>query len=279
MINYRYDLDIWNPPRQVTQATQATESPVWTANVPNLATRGVVYSTYTTQTVGTGGVFTNFVSGACTGTSGPSANTSSYWTASQKSTSGSGVGLVLNIHINNNNSSYSSNASLYSVVNGGTGYAVGDTVVFSGASLGGSNGTNDLTIVVSAVTSPTLVSQLIQKDQGTSFIGNTAIDSNFQRNNISFGQPYSASVQVHRVLPEIYGTGNINITVGGANSVDSTPVFKPTQTMVIDTENPWVQINQNEARVTTLKVGSNSATTSWQMTAANWQVTVVQDTR
>ena len=97
--------------------------------------------------------------------------------------------------------------------------------------------------------------------------------------NISFGQPYSASVQVHRVLPEIYGTGNIDITVGGANSVDSAPVFKPKQTMVIDTENPWVQINQNEARVTTLKVGSNTATTSWQMTAANWQVTVVQDTR
>ena len=176
MISYRYDLDIWNPPRQVTQATQATESPVWTANVPNLATRGIVYSTY--------------------------------------------------------------------------------------ANVAGTGNT-----------------QLIQKDTGTSFIGNTAIDSNFQRNNISFGQPYSASVQVHRVLPEIYGTGNINITVGGANSVDSDPVYKPTQTMVIDTENPWVQINQNESRVTTLKVGSNTATTSWQMTAANWQVTVVQDTR
>jgi len=279
MISYRYDLDIWNPPRQVTQATQATESPVWTANVPNLATRGVVYSTYTTQSVGTGNVFVSFNSGYCTGTSGPSATSSSYWTASQKSTSGSGTGLVLNIHVNTNNSSYNSNASLYSVVNGGANYHVGDTVVFSGASLGGSDGVNDLTIVVDSVTSPTQVSQLIQKDVGTSFIGNTAIDSNFQRNNISFGQPYSASVQVHRVLPEVYGTGNINITVGGANSVESSPTFKPTQTMVINTENPWVQINQNEARVTTLKVGSNSATTNWQMTAANWQVTVVQDTR
>jgi hypothetical protein len=101
----------------------------------------------------------------------------------------------------------------------------------------------------------------------------------FQRNNISFGQPYSASVQVHRVYPEIYGTGNIDITIGGSNSVGSNVTYKPTETVAIQTENPWVQINQNEARVTTIKVQSNSAVNSWQMSAANWQVTVVQETR
>jgi len=118
---------------------------------------------------------------------------------------------------------------------------------------------------------------LVQKDVGTSFLGN-AITSLFQRNNISYGQPYSASVLVHRVLPEIYGTGNVDITIGGADSVDSDPTFKPTQTMVIDTANPWVQIDQNEYRVITMKLGTTSSTDAWQLSAANWQVTVVQDT-
>jgi hypothetical protein len=171
MLSYRYDLQIWNPPRQVSNATAAVEAPVFTSNVPNLATRGVVYS--------------------------------------------SGSGNV----------------------------------------------------------------QLVQKDIGTSFINNQPISSLFQRNNISFGQDYSASIQVHRVLPEIYGTGNINITVGGADSVASTPTYETTQVMPIVTNNPWVQINQNEARITSIKVSSNSAVNTWQMSAANWQITKVQDTR
>lgn len=171
MISYRYDLQIWNPPRQVTKATMACESPIWTGNVANLANRGVVYS--------------------------------------------SGQGNV----------------------------------------------------------------QLVQKDQGTSFLGNTEISSLFQRNNISFGQDYSASIQVHRVYPEIYGTGNIDITVGGADAVGDSAAYKTTVSMPIVTNNPWVQISQNEARITSIQVSANSAVDTWQMTAANWQITKVQDTR
>lgn len=171
MISYRYDLQIWNPPRQVTKATMACESPIWTGNVANLANRGVVYS--------------------------------------------SGQGNV----------------------------------------------------------------QLVQKDQGTSFLGNTEISSLFQRNNISFGQDYSASIQVHRVYPEIYGTGNIDITVGGADAVGDLAAYKTTVSMPIVTNNPWVQISQNEARITSIQVSANSAVDTWQMTAANWQITKVQDTR
>jgi len=170
MISYRYDLDCWNPPRQVNKATMACESPRWFGNVANLATRGVVYSS-----------------------------------------------------------------------------AQGNVA-------------------------------LVQKDFGTSFLGNT-ISSQFQRNNISFGQDYSASIQVHRVYPEIYGTGNIDITVGGADAVADTPTYETTVSMPIVTGNPWVQISQNEARITSIKVSANSTANSWQMTAANWQITKVQDTR
>lgn len=170
MLAYRYDLDVWQPPRQVSQATAGTEAPRIISGNINLATRGVVYSSF---------------------------NTNQY---------------------------------------------------------------------------------LIQKDIGTNFLG-SSITSLFQRNNLSFGQPYSSSVLVHRVLPEIYGTGNIDITIGGADSVASTPTYKPTVVMPIVTDNPWIQVDQNEARVVTMQVGNTSSTDSWQLSAANWQVTVVQDTR
>jgi len=169
MLAYRYDLKVWQPPRQVSQATMATESPRILSGNINLATRGVVYSTYNTN------------------------------------------------------------------------------------------------------------QNLVQKDIGTTFLG-SSITSLFQRNNISYGQPYSASVLVHRVLPEIYGTGNIQITIGGNNSVASPPTYQSTVTMPIVTDNPWVQIDQNEYRVITMKIGNTSSTDSWQLSAANWQVTVVQDT-
>ena len=171
MLSYRYDLQVWNPPRQVSNATAATESPRWYGTTANIATRGVVYSTATTN------------------------------------------------------------------------------------------------------------ANLVQKDIGTSFVGNTVISSQFQRNNISFGQDYSASILVHRVYPEIYGTGNIDITVGGSNAVADAPVYETTVTMPIVTQNPWVQITQNEARITSVQVSANSAVNSWQLSAANWQITKVQDTR
>ena len=44
MLSYRYDIDCWNSPRDVDHATFATESPVFTANVPAASTRCVTYA-------------------------------------------------------------------------------------------------------------------------------------------------------------------------------------------------------------------------------------------
>lgn len=49
MISYRYDLDCWNAPREVTNATFATESPIYTENTPgvwtsNFGSRTIVYA-------------------------------------------------------------------------------------------------------------------------------------------------------------------------------------------------------------------------------------------
>jgi hypothetical protein len=171
MISYRYDLDCWNPPRQVSLATMACEAPRVQSGEFNIATRGVVYSTFTSNV------------------------------------------------------------------------------------------------------------NLIEKDVGNAFVGNTAISSLFQRDNITYGQNYSASVQVHRMYPEVYGTGNISISLGTSDSVGQSPTFASPQTMAINTSNPWVQFTQNEARLDHIQVSANTNVGNWQMTAANWQVTIVQDTR
>jgi hypothetical protein len=134
----------------------------------------------------------------------------------------------------------------------------------------------DRTVVYSSAVS---ASQLIQKDVGTSFVNNTPITTEFRRDNISFGQKYSNQILLHRCLPEITGTGNVNITIGGALSVGQQPTFKPTVAFDIDGDNPWVQIDQNDFRVNTMRVEHSSTTDSWSMTAANWQLTITEDSR
>jgi hypothetical protein len=123
---------------------------------------------------------------------------------------------------------------------------------------------------------------LVQTDTGNQFLNgssSTNINSYFQRDNINFGEPYSNKVQVHRVLPEVYGTGTFTVQVGGADSVGQTPVFKTTATMYINTSNPWIQALQNSQRVSSINAGSNDSTSTWLIAQANWQVTVVEDSR
>ena len=44
MLAYRYDLDVFQAPRDVANASQATESPVWTGTTYNEASRTVIYT-------------------------------------------------------------------------------------------------------------------------------------------------------------------------------------------------------------------------------------------
>jgi hypothetical protein len=125
-------------------------------------------------------------------------------------------------------------------------------------------------------------SKLIETNTGNSFINSGAIDSEFVRNNISLQTekgpvPYSSKVYVHRMLPEMAGTGKINVTVGGANSTQQTPTYGETASVIIDTDNPWVTTQQNAVRTISIKFGSNDATDTWKVSAMNWQATVVED--
>jgi len=44
MISYRYDLDCWNAPKEVDNATMACESPIYVGTTPQLSSRTVVYA-------------------------------------------------------------------------------------------------------------------------------------------------------------------------------------------------------------------------------------------
>ena len=125
-------------------------------------------------------------------------------------------------------------------------------------------------------------SQIIQTGQGTSFINSTPIPALFERTNVVLQSdkgpiPYSSKIYIHRLLPEVGGTGTLDITVGGANSTAQTPTYGQTGKVDVVTNNPWVTTQQNAVRTVAVKVATSSTTASWNLTAINWQATVVED--
>lgn len=137
----------------------------------------------------------------------------------------------------------------------------------------------------------------VQKDHGYTFIEGLEINSYFRRDNIKLLQDYSSKLLVHRVLPEIVNLkddnitidptvntdliGNVKITVEGANSVGQPAQFQESLALSTDTEEPWVQINQNAHRVNSIEIQNDPTTpgTIWMTTAATWQYTEIEDDR
>jgi hypothetical protein len=192
MISYRYDLDCWNAPRDISNATQACESPIYTYNgsswTPNLSSRTVVYAQGVTN------------------------------------------------------------------------------------------------------------SKIVQKDIGYTQADNSAITSRFRRDNIKMIKDYSGKLMVHRILPEAVNigaipfsandeiaitpsTGNIKVKIEGAQSVGQSPTTQANQTMALNTDNPWIQIDQNSYRVNSIELGNTSSTDIWMCSATTWQFTQVEDDR
>jgi len=68
--------------------------------------------------------------------------------AAQTSTSGGGTGLVIEVKLTHDHVYYYNPTTFF---NAGTGYAVGDSVVFTGTELGGTSPANDLTVKVGTV--------------------------------------------------------------------------------------------------------------------------------
>jgi hypothetical protein len=135
---------------------------------------------------------------------------------------------------------------------------------------------------VSYLTGGVTNQKIVQTGIGNSFINGASIPTLFQRDNIVLQTekgpvPYSSKVYTHRLLPEVSGTGTMNITVGGANSTAQAPTYGQTGVVSIATDTPWVTTQQNNVRTVSVKVESNDATNTWNLTALNWQATVVED--
>jgi hypothetical protein len=80
--------------------------------------------------------------------SGTSVNTAAtYLNVTQTSTSGSGTGAIFTIKKTGSGTAYSGNITVI-VFYSGSGYAVGNTIILPGTSLGGTSPANDLTITV-----------------------------------------------------------------------------------------------------------------------------------
>jgi len=142
---------------------------------------------------------------------------------------------------------------------------------------------------------------LIQKDQGFAWYDGTPIASRFRRDNIKLLKDYSGKMMVHRILPEIVnlgaeinqnneipitpGTGNVEVTIEGANSVGSEPDAINTVTVAVNAtgvtngNSPWAQINQNAFRVNTIELSNTSNADIWMCSATTWQYTQVEDDR
>lgn len=193
MISYRYDLDIWNPPRDVNQAAFACESPVRAYN-----------------------------------------SSTGFWTFDKASR----------------------------------------TIVYI---RGLAN------------------SKPVQTNQTYSFINQSPIRSAWRRDNIHLIEDYSGKVMVHRVLPEAVNLkanglpilagqdptlqGDISVQVEGSNSVGQGVQDFDSEPMTINTDNPWIQINQNAHRVISIELGNTNTQNIWLCSATTWQYTQVEDDR
>jgi len=139
-------------------------------------------------------------------------------------------------------------------------------------------------------------SKIVMKDNGYTSANGSAITSRFRRDNIKLLPNYSGKLMVHRILPEAVNigatpftgtdeivitpsTGNISVKIEGANSVGQQPTAQANQTMALNTDNPWIQMNQNAYRVNSIELGNTSSTDIWMCSAITWQYTEVEDDR
>jgi hypothetical protein len=99
--------------------------------------------------------------GSITGTAratGSASGTITYTSVAATTTSGAGTGLIVTVRYNNSftTGNYSARGTVITIVNGGSGFRVGETVKVLGTALGGTTTTNDLTFTVTAIGSDAL---------------------------------------------------------------------------------------------------------------------------
>lgn len=289
MLSYRYDLDIWNAPRDVNSATFATETPRWDA-VPNLN-------------------WANVASTAVTGT-----GTGARFNINQQGSRYKAYALDGDITVAGSGYVVGNQVKVLGTALGGTTPA--NDCFMTVVSVNGTGGITDFTVPTGLATGTFVYDEgsrlvvyargdlnvrIVEKDVGYSFLNdvngvNDPIVSVFRRDNIKILEDYSGKLLVHRIMPEANNLldttgvpidpavntdriGNIQVTIEGANSVGQAPQASTAITMATNTDTPWTQINQNAYRVNSLILSNSSNSTIWQCSATTWQFTQTEDDR
>jgi hypothetical protein len=277
MLSYRYDIDCWNAPREVDSATFTCESPAWTLTG---ATYTNVSGTNLTGT-GTGLTFDITVQG-----------TQYLVLPNIGGASGYAVGNTIKVAGNLVGGATPANDITITVIGLANGYP--EFI----SSVGNANGTETIhygsrcVVYARGVTDK----KIVQKDQGYSFINSQPIVSAFRRDNIQLLGDYSGKLMVHRVLPEVVNLdskgiqidpttqpeliGGLVVSVEGQNSVGQAYAYPTTNySITTNTNDPWLQYNQNSHRVNSIELGNSSNNNIWMCTATTWQFTQVEDDR
>jgi hypothetical protein len=277
MLSYRTDLQVWNPPRQVYNATFACESPRWTG--PEVAYNNLTPTVVSAS--GTGARFDVVLQGT------------QYLVTVDTPGAGYAVGNTLKILGTSVGGATTANDISITVmeVNSSGG------IVYIRAT-GDADGYNTFNPASRCVVYARGVfgAKPVQKDIGYANVDSNPIDSEFERSNIKMIKDYSGKLMVHRILPEIVNLdenglpldadtapvdriGSVTVSVSAANSVGQSAQFVSSQTVDTDTDSPWAQINQNAFRVNTLNLSNKSSTNIWSCAATTWQFTQVEDDR
>jgi hypothetical protein len=278
MISYRYDIDVWNAPRDVSKATFACESPIWTDThyyeqlTPTTVTgvgAGLEVTIKRKGTVYTVDAILN-----------PGTNYAVGDTAKILGTSLGGTTPANDCLI-----------TITAIATGGKAVAAtaAGTAAFDWVYNPASRG---ITYAKAATGK-----KLIQKDQGYRFVDDEIIMSTFRRDNIRLVNDYSTKTLVHRILPAIVNLkddnapinpavdttliGNVYGTVEGANSVGQAAQTVVGYSIATNTDQPWIQIDQNAHRVNTIELKNDITTpdTIWMCNSLTFQFTEVEDDR
>ena len=165
---------------------------------------------------------------------GTSTGTASFTNVSQSLTSGNGSGARFNISADG-----AGNYNVGGISAAGNGYQIGESITIAGASLGGTNGVNDLNLTVSALTAASYsVTQSSTTGSGSGAVFNLTLDSNgnYAVSDIpTFGSNYALNDRVVIAGSNLGGADADNDATLTLTAVGATTIANVTQSSTTGT--------------------------------------------
>jgi hypothetical protein len=272
MISYRYDIDCWNAPRDVTNATMTTESPVRYFGTRDGVSRWQYNDASRTVIYARGEANQKIVQkdqGYAFLTTAGNADGSidSYFERDNLKLLNDYSGKLMVhrilpefVNLGNDELPINPGASFTTTGTSGTGstatitfanqalrpFTIGDTIIVSGVTPNSYNGVQEVTAATT--------------------------------NSVSYASSATGSQTVAGTVSTNL-IGNLTVTLLGANSVGQAPQSVNAQTMASNTDYPWLQYNQNAYRVNSVKLSNDSNRQIWMVNAITWQYTATEDDR